>query len=90
MEKVHGIPQILLLFTECVFGSQDKQCFINHLVKTHAYEITTSNDLDKYQVTLKEKLPLIGKEKTYLNHAKTLMWSMAALVAITHMKQSIY
>ena len=57
MEKIHGVPQILLLCPECEYRSQHPPSFSNHLVNVH--EVFKVNDLDIYKVTIKEVVPLI-------------------------------
>jgi uncharacterized C2H2 Zn-finger protein len=66
MERLHTIPQIMLLCPECDWGSQHKATFISHLVKNHAEHLPKGDNIDIYQVTMKEKAPLIRTEKGQL------------------------
>jgi len=63
MESKHNVPQHLLLCPECEYDSQHKLNFINHLVKIHAYDFAMLKNVGGYQVTMKERAPLIKAEK---------------------------
>ena len=66
MEQKHGIPQILLMCPECEYGSQHKSNFTNHLVKKHAYDLSTPMEINMHQVTMFEKAPFVKDEKGQL------------------------